>query len=82
MIVVGLKLFLLVMYLSVFVYPSPIAPSRYVVINSGLTIAENSYTSDYSMPTLGDIAVLQVQLDSDAFSVPFAGFFDESWGIR
>ncbi len=65
-----------------FVYPNPIAPSRYVVINSGLTIAENSYTSDYSMPTLGDIAVLQVQPDSDAFSVPFAGFFDESWGIR
>ena len=68
-------------HLPVLVYPSPIAPSRYVVLNSGLTIAENSYTSDYSMPTLGDIAVLQVQPD-DTFTVSFAGFFDESWQLR
>ena len=81
-IAVGSRSFPSATHLPVFVYPNPIAPSRYVVINSGLTIAENSYTSDYSMPTLGDIAVLQVQADSDAFSVPFAGFFDESWGIR
>jgi len=81
-IAVGSRSFQSATHLPVFVYPNPIAPSRYVVINSGLTIAENSYTSDYSMPTLGDIAVLQVQADSDAFSVPFAGFFDESWGIR
>lgn len=63
------------------VYPNPIAPSNYVVLNSGLTIAENSYTSDYSMPTLGDIAVLEAQPGSDAFDVPFAGFFDEAWQI-
>jgi hypothetical protein len=66
----------------VLVYPNPIAPSRYVVLNSGLTIAENSYTSDYSMPTLGDIAVLQVQPGSDDFNVPFAGFFDETWQLN
>jgi hypothetical protein len=65
----------------VLAYPNPLAPSRYVVLNSGLTIAENSYTSDYSMPTLGDIAVLQVQPDSDVATVPFAGFFDESWRL-
>jgi hypothetical protein len=64
------------------VYPNPIAPSKYVVLNSGLTIAENSYTSDYSMPTLGDIAVLQAQPEPENFSVPFAGFFDESWRLR
>ena len=81
-ITVGSRSFPSATHLPVFVYPNPIAPSRYVVINSGLTIAENSYTSDYSMSTLGDIAMLQVQPDSDAFSVPFAGFFDESWGIR
>ncbi len=79
---VGGKSFPAASHLPVFVYPSPTAPSRYVVLNSGLTIAENSYTSDYSMPTLGDIAVLQVQPDSDTFTVPFAGFFDESWKLK
>jgi pimeloyl-ACP methyl ester carboxylesterase len=82
MVTVGDKSFPAGSHLPVFVYPSPTAPSRYVVLNSGLTIAENSYTSDYSMPTLGDIAVLQVQTDADTFTVPFAGFFDESWGLR
>ena len=81
-IAVGDKTFPAANHLPVFVYPNPIAPSRYVVLNSGLTIAENSYTSDYSMPTLGDIAVLQVQPESDAFTVPLAGFFDESWQIN
>jgi pimeloyl-ACP methyl ester carboxylesterase len=79
---VGSKSFPAASHLPVFVYPNPTAPSRYVVLNSGLTIAENSYTSDYSMPTLGDIAVLQVQADADTFTVPFAGFFDESWQLR
>jgi peptidoglycan/xylan/chitin deacetylase (PgdA/CDA1 family)/pimeloyl-ACP methyl ester carboxylesterase len=68
-------------HLPVLVYPNPLAPARYVVLNSGLTIAENSYTSDYSMPTLGDIAVLQIQPDSEVATVPYAGFFDESWRL-
>jgi pimeloyl-ACP methyl ester carboxylesterase len=79
---VGDKSFPAANHLPALVYPNPIATSKYVVLNSGLTIAENSYTSDYSMPTLGDIAVLQVQPEPDNFSVPFAGFFDESWGLR
>ena len=79
---IGDKSFPAATHLPVMVYPNPIAPSRYVVLNSGLTIAENSYTSDYSMPTLGDVAVLQAQPGSDAFEVPFAGFFDETWRIN
>jgi pimeloyl-ACP methyl ester carboxylesterase len=81
-IIVGEKSFPAASHLPVLVYPNPIAPSRYVVLNSGLTIAENSYTSDYSMPTLGDIAVLQLQPASDVFTVPFAGFFDETWKLN
>jgi pimeloyl-ACP methyl ester carboxylesterase len=79
---VGDKSFPAANHVPVLVYPNPIAPSRYVVLNSGLTIAENSYTSDYSMPTLGDIAVLQVKPGSDDFNVPFAGFFDETWQLN
>jgi hypothetical protein len=79
---VGARSFAAATHLPVMVYPGPIAPSKYVVLNSGLTIAENSYTSDYSMPTLGDIAVLEAKPGSDDFDVPFAGFFDESWILR
>jgi hypothetical protein len=79
---VGDKSFPASNHLPVLVYPSPMAPSKYVVFNSGLTIAENSYTSDYSMPTLGDIAVLQAQPGPELFTVPFAGFFDESWQLK
>jgi hypothetical protein len=64
------------------VYPNPLAPSRYVVLNSGLTIAENSYRSDYSMPTLGDVAVLQMKAGIEEPDVAYAGFFDESWNVQ
>jgi len=79
---VGKEEFAAAAHVPVLVYPNPIAPSRYVVLNSGLTIAENSYTSDYSMPTLADIAVLRIEHGSEAFTVPFAAFFDESWRLR
>ena len=78
-ITVGTRNFPAAVHLPVLVYPNPLAPSRYVVLNSGLTIAENSYTSDYSMPTLADLAILQVPSDSDI--VLYAGFFDESWRL-
>ena len=68
-------------HLPVMIYPNPLAPSRYVVFNSGLTIAENSYRSDYSMPTLGDVAVLQMKAGVEEPGVAFAGFFDESWKL-
>ena len=68
-------------HLPVLVYPSPLAPSRYIVLNSGLTIAENSYRSDYSMPTLGDVAVLQMKAGAEDPAIAFAGFFDEQWKL-
>jgi len=81
-VMVGDRSFPAANHVPALVYPSPIAPNKYIVINSGLTIAENSYTSDYSMPTLADIAVLQAQAGSETFEVPFAEFFDESWQLN
>ena len=66
--------------LPAFIYPSPLHPSRYIVINSGLTIAEREYQSDYSMPTLGDWAVLKVG-DTDTPEAMKAGLFDEFWRL-
>ena len=79
---VGGRTFEAAAHLPVLVYPNPLAPGRYVVLNSGLTIAEASYRSDYSMPTLGDVAVLGLDGPAGAPAIRFAGFFDESWKIR
>ena len=80
-IAVGSRSFPSATHLPVLVYPNPIARPVTWSSTAGSPSGKLLYL-DYSMPTLGDIAVLQVQADSDAFSVPFAGFFDESWGIR
>ena len=81
-ITLGKRAFPAAQHLPAMVYPNPLAPSRYVVLNSGLTIAENSYRSDYSMPTLGDVAVLQMKAGIEEPDVAYAGFFDESWKVQ
>ena len=63
------------------IYPNPLNGKRYVVINSGLTIDEREYHGDYSMPKLGDLAILKVQAGSEAPDVAFASLFDESWKL-
>ena len=68
-------------HIPVLVYPNPLNRSRYIVINSGLTIEEREYNSDYSMPQLGDFAVLKVKSDADASDVAYAGLFDEFWQL-
>jgi poly(3-hydroxybutyrate) depolymerase len=67
--------------IPVLIYPNPLNPSRYVVFNSGLTIEEREYNSDYSMPQLGDFAILKVKTDSSVPEVAYAGLFDESWQL-
>jgi hypothetical protein len=62
-------------------YPDPLAPARYVVINSGLTISDREYNGDYGMPRLGDFAVLKVKPGEDTADVAIAGLFDEDWQL-
>ncbi len=73
-------------HLPVLIYPNPLgpnplAPKRYVVINSGLTIDEREYHGDYSMPKLGDLAILKVQAGSETPEIAFATLFDERWRL-
>lgn len=63
------------------VYPSPLSPSRYVVLNSGLTIDDREYRGDYGMPKLGDVAVLKVKDGAEVADVAWAGLFDENWQL-
>ena len=67
----------------VFIYPNPLNPDRYVVINSGLTFRENhDKTNSQQNPKLPDRAVIGLDQLPDAESpgrIIEAGFFDENW---
>lgn len=66
------------------VYPNPLAPNRYVVLNSGHTFHQADFKASNRMlyPRLGDFAVLQVapdEKDPASARILTAGLFDESW---
>lgn len=68
------------------VYPNPQNPTRYVVLNSGLTYREYDYLNNArQVPKLPDWAVIDIRTAPDARwpgKVAAAGFFDESWQVR
>jgi pimeloyl-ACP methyl ester carboxylesterase len=67
-------------HIPVLVYPNPLSPAHYVVLNSGYTFEEREYTGDYAMPRYGDFAVLRLDQEPGS-EVAQAGFFDESWKL-
>ena len=64
-------------HMPVLVYPNPLNPNRYVVINSGHTFHERELrgTNALLFPRLGDYAVIEVPSQT----VVRAGLFDENW---
>ena len=65
----------------VLIYPNPMSPSRYVVLNSGLTADWQDWAGDHPMPELGGFAVLKVKETAEDAALAFAGIFDESWNL-
>lgn len=65
------------------IYPHPDNPSKYVVINSGLTFREaHDRTNSLQNPKLGDWAFIDVTeppTDEAPGKVLASGFFDEQW---
>jgi hypothetical protein len=64
----------------VLIYPNPLNPERYVVINSGHTFTVDrvaAETESMFFPRLGDYAVVSTNGD-----VALSGFFDESWKLK
>lgn len=61
----------------VLIFPNPLNPGRYVVINSGHTFSEDDWRSTNAnlYPHLGDYALISIK-DS---SVVHSGFFDDHW---
>ncbi len=85
-IAVGSKSFPASNHAAILVYPNPMNPNRYVVLNSSFTFREYAYLNNArQVPMLPDWAI--VNLDSppttiDPGDVVLADFFDESWKLK
>ena len=65
------------------IYPNPLNPARYVVVNSGITFREgHDRTNSLQIPKLPDWAVIDITTPPDGLlpgKVVAADFFDEHW---
>lgn len=70
----------------ILIYPNPLNPRRYVVLNSGFTFREAADQNNArQIPTLPDWAVVDVTTPPDPRfpgKVVAADFFDESWALK
>ena len=73
-------------HVPVMIFPNPLNPKRYIVLNSGFTFREDAYGSNASQtPKLPDYAVIDVDVPATAHSpggVVAVGFFDEQWQMQ
>lgn len=70
----------------VFVFPNPLNPRKYVVINSGFTFHDQS-NNDMQSPKLPDWAVVDITKPGNNYRylplfVTVQGFFDETWKVK
>jgi predicted esterase len=67
----------------ILIYPNPLNPAHYVVLNSGITFREGNLSSNsLQTPKLPDWAIIDTSTPPDAYApgrVVDAGFFDEGW---
>jgi dienelactone hydrolase len=70
----------------IFIYPNPLSPRKYVVINSGFTFHDQS-NNDMQSPKLPDWAVVNITKPGNNYRylplfVESQGFFDEAWKLK
>ena len=67
----------------VLIYPNPLNPQHYVVINSGITWREQAYLNNsYQTAKMPDWAIIDITTPPNAQTpgrIADAGFFDEQW---
>lgn len=63
------------------IYPNPLNPARYVVLNTGLTLSDRDYNGDYGMPRWGDFAVVKAAPGVEVPELQLGGLFDENWQV-
>jgi pimeloyl-ACP methyl ester carboxylesterase len=69
----------------VMIYPNPLNPAKYVVLNSGFTFRESAYSNNsLQIAMLPDYAVVDVSAPPDPQwpgKIAAAGFFGEKWEL-
>lgn len=73
-------------HVPVMIFPNPLNPKKYVVINTGHTIPSEDYAKTNAMlfPRLGDYAILKMtptEKNGAAHEVVTAGLFNEFWQL-
>src|SRR5262249_9644643 len=72
-------------HVPVLIYPNPLNPKRYVVLNSGFTFREYDYLNNArQVPKLPDYAVIDLSKPVTSRApggIAAAGFFDERWQL-
>ena len=70
----------------ILIYPNPLNPDRYVVLNSGFTYRDFAYLNNArQVPKLPDWAVVDLRTPPDSLwpgKVVDADFFDERWELK
>lgn len=68
------------------IYPNPLSPRRYVVLNSGFTFREYDYLNNArQVPKLPDYAVIDTEVPVSSRApggIAAAGFFGERWELK
>jgi hypothetical protein len=84
-ITVGSKSFDATHHMPALIYPNPLNPQRYVVLNSGFTFRELDYLNNArQIPRLADFAIIDTATPVTATApgtVVEGGFFDERWQL-
>lgn len=83
---VGDQMFDATTHLPLMIYPNPLAPHRYVVLNSSFTYREYDYLNNARQtPKLPDWAIVDVRTPPNSRypgKVVAADFFDEAWQLK
>ncbi len=83
---VGAQSFAAQDHVPVLIYPNPLNPKKYVVLNSGFTFREYDYLNNArQIPKLPDWAILDVTKPPTSRSpagIAEAGFFNERWELE
>jgi dienelactone hydrolase len=70
----------------ILIYPNPLNPSRYVVLNSGFTFRDYDYLNNArQVPKLPDWAIVDVRTQPDTQhpgKIADADFFSETWTVQ
>jgi hypothetical protein len=73
-------------HVAAMIYPNPLNPKRYIVLNSGTTQRAGDHgTNSRQVPRLPDYAIIDTTTPPNervAGKIVAAGFFDENWQLK